>query len=303
MNDRPSNQSPQRPTPPLSQIPGPSSPPAGPKTCLPFDLRRFEWEFQRDSLWRWAAIGLVVVLMIVFQSGLSMADMWLLMLPVMAMWVAISMPSAKVLPLLPQLAGWLENEPVTAETVIATSLARRPLHRHVRTQLYHRLALLRHYQMRFDESTAIAHALLSRPMGPAERYRPQLLLLIVEARLLQNDLAGAYPALVELSRRKLSLIETLQHLSLQTRYEVAAGYDGQALVGLPAKIEMAQMMPAGQCGTMHAMLAIAAKRQGDQQLFDWLFRRAQLLCEPAQFEAFAQGHLRFAVERPLTMAV
>lgn len=297
-------ESPRRqPQPPLSQIPGPSSPKQIRRVCPPFDVNRMEREFQLDTLWRWGAVGMVVLLMIIFQFGLSMAQLWLIMLPVMAAWIWLSMPSAKVVPLLPQIAQWLDHDPIAAETAIATSLARRPLHGRIRIQLYHRLALLRHYQMRFDESAAIAHALLSRPLGPSERYRPQLLLLIVEASLLQNNLGGAYPALVELSRRKLTLIESLQHLSLLTRYEVAGGYDGLALVGLPGKIELAQMMPANQCGSMHAMLAIAAKRQGDERLFDWLYRRAELLCDPAQFEAFGRGELRFGVERPLTLAV
>lgn len=296
------NKPPQSNQPPLSQIPGPSAPSTDRRTCPPFDARRFEREFELDAFWRWGAIGLLLLLMVVFQMGLPMSDMWLMMLPVMAVWVAISMPSAKVVPLLPQINSWLDNDPVAAETAIATALARRPLHRHLRVQLYHHLALLRHYQMRLDESSAIAHALLTRRMGPAERYRPQLLLLIVEAKLLQYDLAGAYPALVELSKLKLSLIESLQHLSLRTRYEVAAGYDGPALVGLPGKIEMSQMMPANQCGTMHLLLAIAAKRQGDEPLHNWLCRRAELLCEPAQYEAFGRGQLHFAVERPLTLA-
>lgn len=291
-----------QPPPPPNHLPRPSRPAMPPPTCAPFDARRMDRELFLDIFSRWSAVVLVVVAILVFQTGLSTMDFWLLMIPVFIVWIGISAPSAKVLPLLGQIAAWIESDPPAAEAALAQSLARRPLQRQLRLQLYHRLAILRHYQSRLEESAAITQALVAKRLGSSEKYRPQLLLMLTEAKLLQGDLPGAYLALSELARLKLGLIESLQHLSLRTRYEVLAGYDQQALTDLPGKLHLAQMLPAAQCGSLHALWAIAAARQSDDPLRDWLTRRAQLLCEPAAYERFKDGQLTFAVERPLTVA-
>jgi hypothetical protein len=271
-------------------------------TCPPFDPARLKRELWIDQAARWSTVILVLLAILVFQTGLSSMDFWLLMIPVVILWVAISAPSAKVMPLLPQISQWLDQDLPAAEDAIAQSLARRPLHRQLRIQLYHRLAILRHYQNRIDESAVIAQTLLAMPLGASEIHRPQLLLILVESRLLRNDLAGAYWGLNELSHLKLSLLESLQHLALRTRYEVASGYNAMALADLPRKIHYAQMLPAPQCGALHLLLAAAARQVNDQPLHDWLMRRAQLLCEPRVFDEYQQGRLAFGVEKSLTLA-
>ncbi len=284
------------PQPPLARQEGSA------RTCPPFEPSRLRRELFIDTASRWSAVVLVILAILIFQTGLSAMDFWLLMIPVVILWVAISAPSAKVIPLLPQISLWLEQDMPAAEAAIAESLARRPLNRQLRIQLYHRLAILRHYQSKLDESSAIAHALLAMPLGMSERHRPQLLLILIEARLLRNDLPGAYVGLLELSRLRLGLLESLQHLALRTRYEVAAGYGAQALADLPRKIHYAQMLPAVQCGAIHLLLAAAARQMNDTQLYDWLIRRAELLCEPNVMADFHQGRLGFGVEKPLTLA-
>jgi|GEM_PF-1307892 len=271
-------------------------------TCPPFSPDKLKRELWIDSASRWSAVILIMLVILIFQTGLSSMDFWLLMIPVIILWVAISAPSAKVLPILPQITQWLDQDLPAAENAIAQGLARRPLHRQLRIQLYHRLAIVRHYQTRIDESAAIAQTLLSMSLGASEVHRPQLLLILVESRLLRNDLVGAYAGLNELSRLRLGLLESLQHLALRTRYEVAAGYHTMALADLPRKIHYAQMLPAPQCGSLHLLLAAAAQQVNDPALYDWLMRRAQLLCEPKVLEEFQQGRLAFGVEKPLTIA-
>jgi len=80
----------------------------------------------------------------------------------------------------------------------------------------------------------------------------------------------------------LGLIDSLQRLSLQTQYEVAIGADAAALGGLRQKVELSELMPAAQCGAMHALLAIASQRRGQHEVAQWLRRRAELLCTAEQ---------------------
>lgn len=297
-----------------SQIPGPVSPREGSQQgqrvmlCPVFDAQRFEQELSTDRLIRIGSFGAVVVVVLFLQGSMLLANLWMLVLPLMIVWIFLSAPSARVMATLPGLTAALEQDIPAAEAMIAQSLARKPLHRQVRYELYHRLAIVRMGQQRWHEVVAIVSTLLNQPLGPASRHRPSLLLMLAEASMLQQDLHTSYVALSELAQpgvsRQLSLIERLQHLTIRTRYEVMLGHDGLALAGLPAKLKLVRMMPASTCGQMHEMWAIAAHRIGDKPLHDWMFKRAELLCEPAQFEAFRQGQLRFGPQlQPITPAM
>jgi hypothetical protein len=83
----------------------------------------------------------------------------------------------------------------------------------------------------------------------------------------------------------MGTFELLQKTALQIRYEVTVGQDAAALHELTAKIDMIELMPAPQAGTLHALLALAARRSGHGELAAWLTDRAQLLCEPQQLRA------------------
>ena len=112
-----------------------------------------------------------------------------------------------------------------------------------------------------------------------------LLLLLVESSLRMGDLATAHAGLMELNRMQLSLIDRLQLLALQTRYEVACGYDTVALFDVDMKVRSAEMMPSPQCGALHAMLAGAAHRVGRANLAHWLRERATLFATEDQIES------------------
>ncbi len=107
--------------------------------------------------------------------------------------------------------------------------------------------------------------------------RSHLLLMLVECRLGLNDLRAAHAALIQLHQGPLGLLETLQRLGLQTRYEIAAGYDALALSRLAEKLELAAIMPAPACAALHAMLIGPAQRLDKPILASWLRRRAELL--------------------------
>lgn len=200
-----------------------------------------------------------------------------LLLAVAASWIGVGTISSRVWRQIPRITALLEQDPSAAESAIAAALRRRPLQRSVRLLLYHRLALLRHRQQRFGETAAICQAVLAQKLGPAAAVRGNLLLMLAESRLECGDLAGAHLALVELQRSRLLLVESLQRLSLQIRYEITCGYDLHALQDLERKLDLIELMPAAQGAAMHVLLARAAARAGQAALAQWLGQRAELL--------------------------
>jgi hypothetical protein len=203
----------------------------------------------------------------------------LLLVMVLVGWFSLNMVSAKVSRQLPMITIMIESDPAAAEAALAQVMQRRPLMRGVRLMLYHRLALMRHRQRRYAESALICQTLLTYRLGAAEQTRCHMLLMLAEARLECGDMLGTFFALSELYRMPLSLIEALQRLALQTRYEVTAGHFAAAIHHWRQKLAMAEIMPAWPCGMMHVMLATAAQRAGQSELAAWLDKRSRLLID------------------------
>ena len=65
--------------------------------------------------------------------------------------------------------------------------------------------------------------------------------------------------------------------------------DDAVLDDVQRKVAMSELMPAPQCGAMHAMLAVAAQRAQRRPLGDWLHRRAELLCTQEQLAGLGGG--------------
>ena len=260
--------------------PAPPSPPALP----PFSPHHFAWELRIDAMLRLTvmlAVLAAAVLVFVFEAG---SQVWstVAVIAVLAVWLGVSSISARVSQALPRITAAIETDPAAAESMIADLIRRRPLLRWVRLMLYHRLAVLRHREGRFAESATICQAILEQPMGPARQVRPHLLLMLAEARLHFGDLVGTYLPLLELHHTRLGLTEFLQRVALQTRYEIASGQYEAALHRTQQKVELAELMPAPQCGAMHALLATAARHTRRHQLEQWLRDRAELLSTPEQ---------------------
>jgi len=223
-----------------------------------------------------------------------------LLLALAVIWVIAATISARMAQQLPMIESLIEHDPKTAETQLEAGLSRRMLPRPVRLLLYHQLAGLRHRQQRFEETVAICQAVLMYMTAKADAYRlpgitqagrhvrVQVLLLLAESQLQQRDIGGAWQTLASLHGCTMNLTESLQRLALQTQYEVAAGYDEAALHQLDRKVALAELMPAAQCGAIHAMLGVAARRKQQTQLAKWLAQRAALLCTPQQLETFMQ---------------
>jgi hypothetical protein len=266
----------------------------------PFSAARLRWQMISDRLLRAAVtVGVLGVLLIVTApagggTGLSWLSVVLAVALVLGAWMMLNGISARTSVQLPRLTAMIESDPAEAEAELAWHLKRKPLMGWVRLLLYHRLALLRHAQERYDEAAAICHTVLTYRLGPAEPTRRHLLLLLAEAHLERSDVHGAYPPLAMLYHQSLSLMESMQRLALQTRYELLAGYADRALWQHVRKRHLAELMPAAHCAAMHAMLATAARQAQQHRLSDWLWRRVRLLASPKQAAQFEAG--RFTVK-------
>ncbi len=224
------------------------------------------------------------------MPGLGVVSSLVAPAALLGLWFWITMSTARVGRTLPMIGVLLTAEPAQAQALIDQSLNHRPVMRWARLLTYHRLASLRHQQRRFNESSAICLCLLNEPLkGPAAQARPHLLLMLAEAQLETGNLPGAYHALAHLHQTRLGLVESLQRLALQTRYELAIGAYASALHRSRAKVELAELMPPVHCATMHAMLATAAHQAGQLRLANWLWERTRLLAEPGLLAQLERG--------------
>lgn len=249
------------------------------RTCPPFDPRRFRAMMTLDASARWGgalAIAACIVAAPLFGADSAVATL-LALVVIGAIWVMLTGTSANVWRRARSLPMLIEQDVAEAESLLAELIDKKPLQKQVRLGLLHRMAMLRHRQQRYAETDAICRTLLDERLGPQQRIRPHLLLMLVESNLMLGNLPGAYHGLAEMASMKLNLIESLQRLALQTRYELGVGRADAALYRLPHKLAMAELMPAAQAGAMHAMLADAARHNGADSLAQWLGERAQLL--------------------------
>lgn len=264
------------------------------KRVPPFSPRRLQRELAVDGGIRTAAMA-ALFLAFFFLLSVGSAGSTLtvaLALGIVLGWVGLSAVGAKVAQSLPGLSATIDRNPAAGEAALAQLMSKRALPRWVRLMLMIRLAMLRHRQQHFVESSAIAQTLLTTPRpGPAGNHRSHLLLLLVEARLEMGDAAGAWLGLVELARTPLGLTEALQRMALRTRYELLVGEHDHTLAGIELKSQLAELMPAPQCGAFHAMLAAAAQRSGREDWFAHLWPRAELLCSEAELKQLRDSGL------------
>lgn len=222
-----------------------------------------------------AVVGMVIPNIIGFPGG----DFLMLML-VGAAWLALSYRSiqgSRVAADSQQLiaAGRLE----LAEKQIEQSLASFSIFRHAKLMTIHHLAMLRHAQKRWGDTALLCRALLGERLGSLGGISRASRLILADALVEMGDLAGAYQALSELYRQRLSLGEALSLLGVQTEYEVRIGAWSQLMQGIETKVRLAELMPAEASARVQAMLALASKKTGRNDWQHWLRRRVELLCD------------------------
>lgn len=273
--------------------PSPASPstpvPTASARCKPFSPRALHRQLFIDAAIWWGYKGTLILILMFGLLRMSRgqdaaATLLGLFVAFMAGWFLYSLLSARTAQQLPRITELIEVHREEAEATLAAALRRFPLQRSIRLLLYHRLAVLQHQSKHFEETASICQTLLSYNLGHAQDVRSHLLLMLAESMLQRHDLMGAWRALIHLHWQRLNLIEALQVVGLQARYEVAAGHDAAALEGLENKIAMAELMPAPQCGAVHATLAQAARRI-EHPRTQWLQRRTELLCTVEQLRS------------------
>jgi len=292
--------------------------------CPVFDAATFERQLTLDMLGRAGIVAAVIIGLAVswMPQLVGQTGSMFVFVAIAVAWIGLNSVSSRVAMRLGRVMTLMNRDPQSAENELALVLKRWPVYRAVRLLMYHRFAVLRHRQGRFAESAAICRQMLGQKLGPADSLaargglgiagssvfgsasgsldpqsgghsslRVHLLLMLAEASLHENDQWSAWMALCELGAMQVNLIESLQRLALQTQYEVATQQHQLALQHIQHKIQMAELMPAPQCGAMHALLQTSASNLGQTQLADWLGERSQLLATDEQLETLGVPHL------------
>ncbi len=257
------------------------------RTCQPFDPVRLRRQLRLDTSVRWfvfIALGLCVAMTSLLGEHGSELSLGIMVVVVAVVWAGAYHSSARAAQHLAHLTEMIDADTAAAESLLAGTMTRWPLQRHLRLLLYHRLARLRHVQKRLAESGLICRTLLSEPRGVTRDVRVHMLLMLLESNLHFHDLWGAHTALAALARVPLNLFESLHRMGLQMRYEILSGHHGAVLHDLDRKVQMAELLPAADSGLVHAMMASAAEHTEQTELAAWLRSRTQLLCTPQQVE-------------------
>jgi hypothetical protein len=146
----------------------------------------------------------------------------------------------------------------------------------------HHLAMLRHAQRRWQDTAMLCRALLRQRLGSLSGLNKTSRLILADALLEMNDVAGAYEAITRLYDQHLTLGEAMNLLSIQLDYESRIGAWDAMMRHLPAKVQLAEVMIPPSSARTQALLALAAKKTGRMDWSDWLRKRVELIADPKQ---------------------
>ena len=169
-----------------------------------------------------------------------------------------------------------------AEAHIAEALKSFSMFRNVKLRSLHHLAMLRHAQQRFGETAMLCQALLGEKLGPLSALSRSARLILADSLLEVGDVYGAYGALAELYRERLSLGEAVQLTAIQLDYLSRTGAWGEMMRGVEKKVELLELAPTKTGARGQALLALAAKRAGMPEWEHYLRRRVELMAEPGE---------------------
>jgi hypothetical protein len=164
-----------------------------------------------------------------------------------------------------------------AEYQIEQSLRKFSLFRTSKLLSLHHLAVLRHAQRRWADAAELCAALLRQRLGSLTGLSRQSRLILADSLLEMGDLDGSYQAIAGLYEHRLTLAEALSLLHVQLDYQWRVNAWEQMLAGLKDKVEMAELMNTANGARSEALLALAARRAGREDVSAWLRRRVELL--------------------------
>ena len=166
-----------------------------------------------------------------------------------------------------------------AEVQIEQALRHFSLFRASKLLSLHHLAVLRHAQKRWHDAAELCRALLRQRLGALTGLSRQSRLILADALLELGDLRGAHEAISGLYSQRLTLAEALSLLHVQLDYLARINAWDQMLAGLGSKLQLAELMNAASSARTQAMLALAARKAGREELAQYLRRRVELLTD------------------------
>lgn len=243
-------------------------------------IRALRRDLTLASLLKSLLIGAGVICLLIgpmFSSGFPLT---ITIIGIGAIWLILSYRSAKGSTLAadsPSLiaAGQFDE----AEHRIEQVLRSFSLFRTVKLMSVHHLAVLRHAQRRWQESALLSRALLHQRLGSLQPLARSSRLMLADSLLELGDLSGAYEALAGLYNQRLTLAEAMSLLVVQLDYESRIEAWTEMMRNVMSKVQLAELMPSEGAAKAQAMLALAAKKIGRMDWFNWLRRRAELLAD------------------------
>ena len=166
-----------------------------------------------------------------------------------------------------------------AEDRLSQSLRTFSVLRSTRLLGLQQLAMLRHSQSNWADVAKLCRELIDR-QRPGERNLdlPSRLMLI-EALVELGDVGRAQYEIAAIATARLGLRETLLLTALRLEAQVRAGQWSEATRHLDATLALVELMPPAVLARSHALLSLAAKRQGLAEWHQLLARRALLLSD------------------------
>jgi hypothetical protein len=149
----------------------------------------------------------------------------------------------------------------------------------------HHLAMLRHAQSRWQDTAMLCRALLRQRLGSLSGLNKTSRLILADALLEMNDLAGAYETIQRLYDQHLSLSEAMNLLAIQLDYESRVGAWDAMMHNIAQKVQFAELMNPPTAVRTQALLALAARKTGRDDWHQWLKRRVELLTDVQKLAA------------------
>lgn len=213
----------------------------------------------------------------------SRMDGGMLLLIVGGAWLALSYQSMKGSRLAARSPSLIATGDFDeAERQIDGALRSFSIFRAAKLLALHHLAMLRHAQHRWQEAAVLSRTVLRQRLGALRGLSRSMRLILADAMLEMDDTHGAYEAIAGLYNERLSLGEAMNLQLVQLDYLWRIRAWQEMFNSIAAKVELAELMPAGGAARAQAMLALAARKIGREDWACWLIERVQLLVDPPQ---------------------
>lgn len=151
--------------------------------------------------------------------------------------------------------------------------------RSVKLMSLHQLAVLKLAQKRWGDALELSRAIMRYRFGKQQSLHRASLLVMAGAAVNAGAHDDAYAAMSALRRMDLTLDEQLSLLLAEISYCGRLGEWRAMMENVPAKLRLAELMPADLAAQVQAWLAIAAGRCGRADWAAYLAQRVALLVD------------------------